>query len=230
VKRSTWLVWGGLLAVVIIAVLAATAFGGSDSSSSKAGSSSSGRGSTGGHEQAPVQVDGKVLPTFVDSTGDPAVGQTIPTVTGVSVFDGSPVALEPTGKPQAFVFLAHWCPHCQDEVPRLVALAKAGKLAGVDVIGIATGTNVNAPNYPPSKWLKKEQWPFPVLADSTGYGALHAFGVSAFPGFVLVDANGKVAGRSTGETTDADVIANVKALAAGEPLPLLESGASSSVS
>jgi thiol-disulfide isomerase/thioredoxin len=228
-KRSTWLVWGGLLGVVIVAVLAATAFGGSDGSSTGSG----GSGSSGGaaaHEQGPVQVDGKPLPSFVDSSSDPAVGQTIPTVTGVSVFDGSPVALKPTGKPQAFVFLAHWCPHCQAEAPRLVALAKAGDLAGVDVIGIATGTNVNAPNYPPSKWLEKDHWPFPVLADSPGYGALRAFGVSAFPGFVLVDANGKVAGRSTGETTDADVIANVKALAAGEPLPLLKSGASSQVS
>jgi thiol-disulfide isomerase/thioredoxin len=230
VKRSTWFVWGGLLAVVIVAVLAATAFGGSDGGGSTASGGAGSRGNGAAHEQAPVHVDGESLPTFVQSQDDPAVGLPVPKVTGVSVFDGSPVALEPTGKPQAFVFLAHWCPHCQAEVPRLVALAKAGKLAGIDVIAIATGTSPGANNYPPSAWLKREKWPFPVLADSTGFSALHAYGVSAFPGFVLVDANGKVAGRSTGEVSDADVIANVKALAAGRPLPLLESGASSSAS
>ena len=53
------------------------------------------------------------------------------------------------------MFLAHWCPHCQAEMPRLVALAKAGKLDGVDVTGVATGTNPGYPNYPPSAWLKK---------------------------------------------------------------------------
>jgi thiol-disulfide isomerase/thioredoxin len=177
-----------------------------------------------------VTIEGTELPKFVDSVGDPAVGKTIPTVTGKSVFDGSPVVIKPTGKPQAIVFVAHWCPHCQREVPALVKLAKAGKLDGLQVTAVATGTSPNAPNYPPSSWLKRVGWPYPVMADSTGYQAGSAFGLSAYPTFVLVDGQGHVAGRSTGEQSDADVVANVKALLAGKKLPLLQSGASSSAS
>jgi thiol-disulfide isomerase/thioredoxin len=128
------------------------------------------------------------------------------------------------------VFLAHWCPHCQAEVPRLVALAKAGKLDGLAVTGVATGTSSAAPNYPPSAWLQREHWPFPVMADSKTNAAARAFGVSGYPTFVLIDGSGKVVGRAAGEVSDADIVANVKALVAGEPLPLLQSGASSSAS
>jgi thiol-disulfide isomerase/thioredoxin len=127
------------------------------------------------------------------------------------------------------VFLAHWCPHCQAEMPRLVALAKAGKLAGIDVTGVATGTNPGYPNYPPSAWLKNAGWPFPVLADSTTDAAARAFGVTGYPSFVLIDGTGKVVGRAAGEVSDDDIVANVKALVAGTPLPLLKSGASTSV-
>ena len=179
-------------------------------------------------EQAPVEVSGKSLPAFKDSVDDPAVGKTMPTVTGVSVFDGSPVVIKPTGKPQLIVFVAHWCPHCQAEVPRLVALAKEGKFKGADITAVATGTLASAPNYPPSAWLKRVGWPFPVMADSTTTAAAQAFGLTAYPTFVLVNGDGKVMGRSAGEATDADVTANIKALVAGEKLPLLESGASTS--
>jgi cytochrome c biogenesis protein CcmG, thiol:disulfide interchange protein DsbE len=148
----------------------------------------------------------------------------------VSVFDGSGVTIAPNGKPQAIVFVAHWCPHCQAEVPRLVALAKQGVFDGVDVTAVATGTNPGYPNYPPSAWLQREKWPFAAMADSPQFAAATAFGLNAYPYFVLVGADGKVAGRATGEVTDADVKANVKALKDGKPLPLLSSGASSSAS
>ena len=46
------------------------------------------------------------------------------------------------------MFLAHWCPHCQAEVPRLVSLAKGAQIAGVDLVGIPTNTTDQAPNYP----------------------------------------------------------------------------------
>ena len=179
-----------------------------------------------------MTVTGTPLPQYSSekysgNADDPAIGKTIPTVKGVSVFDGTPVTIEPNGKPQAIVFVAHWCPHCQAEVPKLVALAKAGVFDGVDVTAVATGTNSTADNYPPSKWLKGEDWPFPVMADSPQGTAAEAFGISAYPYFVLVDANGKVAGRATGEVTPADITANIEALKAGDPLPLLSSGASS---
>jgi thiol-disulfide isomerase/thioredoxin len=223
-RRNRWIIWGGLATVVAIAVIVAVAAsGGSDDTASA---------KTTKFETHAVTVDGTPLPKYADSYSgtrtDPALGQTIPTLDGVSVFDGTPVTIKPTGKPQAIVFVAHWCPHCQAEVPRLVALAKDGVFDGVDVSAVATSTSSGYPNYPPSAWLRDTAWPFPVLADSATGTAATAYGLNAFPYFVLVDADGKVVGRATGEVSDADVRANIKALAAGEPLPLLSSGASSS--
>ena len=50
-------------------------------------------------------------------------------------------------------------------MPRLVALAKKGAFDGVDVTAVATGTNPGYPNYPPSSWLEKVNWPYKVLAE-----------------------------------------------------------------
>jgi cytochrome c biogenesis protein CcmG, thiol:disulfide interchange protein DsbE len=224
VSRNRWLIWGGVAAVFLLAVIVAVvSSGSSDNKASAKGTK---------FETHAVTASGAALPRYDSqkysgNDNDPAIGKTIPTLTGVSVFDGNPLKIEPNGKPQAIVFVAHWCPHCQAEVPRLVALAKAGVLDGVDVTAVATGTNAGADNYPPSTWLKSKGWPFPVMADDPQGGAAEYFGISAYPYFVLVDADGKVAGRATGEVTDADIIANIKALKAGKPLPLLSSGASS---
>jgi len=220
-RRNMWLIWGGVAVVVVIAlVIAVVASSGSDSGSSSA---------KGSKETAPVKVDGTSLPNYTGQGTDPAIGMTIPTLTGVS-FDGKPVEITPNGKPQAIVFVAHWCPHCQAEVPRLVSLEKTGAFTGVDVSAVATGTNSGYPNYPPSSWLAREKWPFPVMVDSATSTAAKAYGLTSYPYFVLVDANGKVVGRASGEVASADVIANMKALAAGQPLPLTSSGAASSSS
>jgi cytochrome c biogenesis protein CcmG/thiol:disulfide interchange protein DsbE len=223
-RRNRWLIWGGVAAVVVIAiVIAVVSSGGSDGTSST---------KTAKFETHAVTVTGTPIPKYdakyTGNGSDPAIGKTIPTVTGVSVFNGTPVTIKPTGKPQMLVFVAHWCPHCQAEVPELVKLAKQGVFDGVDVTAGATGTNPAATNYPPSAWLKREGWPFAAMADSPQGTAATAYGINAYPYFVLVDANGKVAGRATGEVPAASITANIKALKAGAPLPLLSSGASSS--
>jgi thiol-disulfide isomerase/thioredoxin len=177
----------GILVVIGVAAVIAVA-GGSDGGGAPATA----------HETANVTVDGKQLPVYTASGRDAAVGATIPTLHGMS-FDGSPVIIAPNGKPQAIVFLWHACPHCQAEVPRLVTLAKQGKLDGVDVTAVTTQTSPDYPNYPPSAWLEREQWPYPVMADSQTETAARAYGISAFPYFVFVDAQGRVVGRATGE-------------------------------
>src|SRR5438045_7532462 len=148
-NRNRWLIWGGVAAVVLVAVIVAVAAsGGSDDTSAK----------NTKYETHAVTLDGIPLPiysgTYSGTDNDPAVGEIIPTLHGVSVFDGAAVTIAPTGKPQAIIFVAHWCPHCQAEVPRLVTLAKQGVFDGVDVTAVATGTNPGYPNYPPSAWLQ----------------------------------------------------------------------------
>lgn len=213
-RRNRLLLWGGLAVIVVIAVVVALMTGGgSDASATK-------------WEIAPVQVDGTPLPRY-DATQrpDPALGDTIPTLTGRSIDDGTPVTIGPgRGAPQMIVFVAHWCPHCQAEVPRLVALADDGVFDGVEVSAVATGTSADADNYPPSAWLQGEQWPFPVLADDADTDAARAYGLSAYPFFVLVHADGTVAGRGSGELPEAQIRANIKALKAGDDLPIASSG------
>jgi cytochrome c biogenesis protein CcmG/thiol:disulfide interchange protein DsbE len=219
-RRNMWWIWGGVavvaIAAVVIAVVASS--GGSDSNSAAKGSK----------ETAPVTVSGTKLASFTSgASSDGAVGSTIPTLTG-STLDGKPIEITPNGKPQMLVFVAHWCPHCQAEVPRIVTLANDGVFDGVDVTAIATGTNSGYPNYPPSTWLKNEDWPFPVMADSTGFDAAKAFGLASYPYVVFVDADGKVVGRTSGEIAPADLTKMVEALKAGEPIPGVAQGASSS--
>jgi len=223
-RRHRIVLWGGVAAVVVIAVVVALVVSSGDDETA----------STTKFETANVTTTDAALPRY-DSTAyannkkDPAIGMTLPTLHGHSIFDGAPTTIGPDGKPQAVVFVAHWCPHCQAEVPRIVALAKDGVFKGLEVTAVATGTNSASPNYPPSAWMKRVGWPFPVMADSTSQAAANAYGLNAYPFFVLVDANGKVAGRGTGEVSTDDIKANVKALLAGTPLPLLSPGSSSSL-
>jgi thiol-disulfide isomerase/thioredoxin len=149
----------------------------------------------------------------------------MPTLHGVT-FDGTSVAIEPTGTPQVVVFLAHWCPHCQAEVPRLVDLAGDGAFEGIDVTAVATGTSDLRDNYPPSAWLERENWSFPVLADDDRSSAAAAYGLPSYPFFVFIDAEGNIAGRATGEISGENLEQILAALAAGQPLPAA-SGASS---
>jgi len=146
---------------------------------------------------AEVTVRGDALPTLADGD-DPAVGTAAPELEGVSI-DGTPTTVEATGEPTLLAFLAHWCPHCQAELPRLVDLAEAGELDGVRTVAVLTGTDESRPNYPPGEWLEREGWAGAVLVDDADQAAAAAYGLSSYPFLVLVDADGEVLARSAGE-------------------------------
>jgi hypothetical protein len=98
-----------------------------------------------------------------------------------------------------------------------VKLASDGKLDGITVETVATGTNSDYPNYPPSKWLAREKWPFtPVLADDKGQHALIAAGADAYPFFVFIGKDGKVAARASGELPPDTIATVVKNLVDGK--------------
>lgn len=153
---------------------------------------------SGGGEGAEVAVPGG-LPLMPEGGPDPAVGVTIPTLEGTAV-DGTPITIGPDGGPKVLVFMAHWCPHCQAEIPRLVEhFAADGLPDDVEIIGISTRVDTARPNYPPSSWLDDEDWTVPTLMDSVDSTAWLAHGAGGFPYFVAVDADGKVAARTSGE-------------------------------
>lgn len=148
---------------------------------------------------AEITTTGDALPALPDSGDDPAVGKTIPTVTGES-FDGSTVTIGPDDGAKVLMFVAHWCPHCQREVPLVMQHLKDQPMPDdVELEIISTAVKPSADNYPPSSWLEREGWKGTVLADSEGSEAATAFGLPGFPYFVAVDADGKVVARSSGE-------------------------------
>ena len=130
---------------------------------------------------------------------DAAAGQLVPSISGTGL-DGEPVQIGPDAGAQAIVVLAHWCLHCQAEVPVLTEwLASNQPPAGVRVVALSTAIDAARPNYPPSAWLEREGWTQPTLVDDAGSTGLAALGVSTFPAFVFVNPDGTVASRLTGE-------------------------------
>ncbi|MFN8022594.1 MAG: TlpA disulfide reductase family protein [Acidimicrobiales bacterium] len=147
----------------------------------------------------PVTVEGTPLAPLQPGTDDPAVGTAAPKISGY-FFDGTPVVVDPSKGPVMLVFLAHWCPHCNREVPELNAWRDSGDVpADLQVIAVTTAVDPSRPNYPPSDWVKTMDWTWPVLADSEDYDAAQAFGVSGFPFGVIIGTDGKVIVRWSGE-------------------------------
>jgi len=161
--------------------------------------SGTGSGGLGEPAREPVAVRGTPLATLTDPDADPAVGQRIPSISGIDL-DGQPLQIGPNDGPMAIVVLAHWCPHCQAELPPLTDfLAQGGVPAGVSVVGLSTAIDPVRPNYPPSAWLQRAGWTQPTLIDDADSTALTALGITSFPGFVFVGADGTIALRLSGE-------------------------------
>ena len=196
--RTVGIAAGVVAAIAIIAIVVST-LGGEETTE------------PGVSQTRPVTVTGEPLPVF-GAEPDPAVGMAAPALAG-ETFDGLPVSITPGEGPMAIWFVAHWCPHCQAEVPRIVALADQGALPeGVEIAAVSTGVDPAAPNYPPSAWLETEGWPFPVMADDEEGTAASAYGLAGFPFLVLIDAEGNVSVRTSGELGDDGIVAALDSL------------------
>ena len=165
----------------------------------------------GAGEVHAVTVTGTPLPSYDSkATPDPAVGTKPPELSG-QTFDGSAVSIVPGGKAKLVVFIAHWCPHCQAEVPRLVQwMASGSKPASLDVVAVSTAVSEPRGNYPPSAWLSQANFTVPTLTDDAKQAAAEAWGLSGYPYLVLLKADGTVAARISGELEIADLDAWVK--------------------
>jgi len=120
---------------------------------------------------SPVSADGAVLPRY---SGDPddAVGMVAPVLRGYDV-EGNSITIDAAvDGPYMLVFLAHWCPHCNREIPRLLDWQRSGGVPPeLKIVGVATAVSESAPNFPPAEWLAAKEWSWPTLLDeSTGDG------------------------------------------------------------
>ena len=104
------------------------------------------------------------------------------------------------GKPTVVNVWASWCSPCRAEAPTLVALAK--KYSGVVFIGILTRDNPASAK----AFERRFAIPYPTLIDDAiliGFkGSLPA---NAIPSTVVIDRDGKVAARISGQVTFASL-------------------------
>lgn len=163
---------------------------------------------------ASVTVDGADLPPLEDPNNDAAVGMKAPALHGTD-YAGQPTDIVPgTGGPMMIVFLAHWCPHCNAEVPVLLEWRDSGAIPpDLQIFGVSTGVDPNRPNYPPGQWLQDKGWEWPVLADSAAGRAAMGYGLPGYPMFTIIDAEGNVAARGSGEIPIDDLQALVDEVA-----------------
>ena len=162
-------------------------------------------------ENRPVEVTGDPLPSLDSVAADDiAVGTPVPVVDGAT-FDGAAVTIGgATDGPTMYVFLAHWCPHCNDEIPELIELKnRDGLPADMNVVAVSTAVDNSAPNYPPSEWMLEKRWPseWPVMADSVESTGFVVNGGSGFPYLMIVDADGNLLARDSG-TKSAEELAS----------------------
>ena len=162
-----------------------------------------------------VTVHGDALPQYPASGDDPAVGCAAPVIDGQD-FAGRPVRVGGAGigqSPTVVIAAAHWCPHCNNELPKLQAKFKGGSV-GMRYVVVSTGVAKGQPHYPPGPWLTKDMgWAGGVVADDAQSTAGKALGVSGFPMFILIDSQGEVVDRFSGETDSAELQQKVDNLA-----------------
>lgn len=205
------IVVGAVIAVVLIALVVALVVTSGEATED-----------TAVQQVAPVVVQGDPLPEYpqmttsyvADPATDPAVGIAAPQIIGED-FEANEVVIDPgDGDAHVIVFAAHWCPHCQQEVPLIADWIAEGNLPdGVQVSLVSTAVRQGSSQYPPSRWLQSADWENTVVLDNPNSGALAAYGAGSFPYIVYVDADGNVAARSSGALPIDDFAAVVDTIA-----------------
>jgi thiol-disulfide isomerase/thioredoxin len=162
-------------------------------------------------------VTGDPLPVYNSgSPTDPVVGLTAPETVGAD-WEENEVRIEADGRSKIVLFLAHWCPHCQVEVPVVQDWLDAGNLPDdVDIYSVATSTDRLRPNWPPQEWLEDEGWTVPVVMDDEIGTVAASYGMAGTPFYVVLDGENNVVRRVSGEigTAGLDVLV-AEAQAAG---------------
>ncbi|TDO49706.1 thiol-disulfide isomerase/thioredoxin [Kribbella sp. VKM Ac-2571] len=123
-----------------------------------------------------------------------------PELTGKTL-DGKTWTLsEQTGKVVVLNVWGSWCPPCRKEAPELVAASKELG-SGVQFIGLNTRDLDPAQA---KKFVQEFDVPFPSIYDPNGKALLRFRGQispKAIPTTLVIDKDGKVAGRVVGEVT-----------------------------
>lgn len=159
----------------------------------------SGLGDIGG---SPVVVpEGSLAQHDPSLASDPATGTQLGDVVGIDWGSETEISISPRGDlPTLWLLVAHWCPHCQYQLPTLNGIWETLPHDSVRTVVISTAQN-EAGGGEEDDWLSSGDFQFPVMID-TGNRLATQFGASAFPFWVVTDPNGIVMGRFAGRTEE----------------------------
>ncbi len=121
----------------------------------------------------------------------------------VSDYEGQVVVLN---------FWASWCPPCRAEAPNLIEVAEATKGEGVQFVGV----NVKNAKDEALAFERKQGVPYPSLHDQPGVllTRFRKLVPQVPPTTLLLDRQGRIAGRFIGGVTTRELLVPVQALAA----------------
>jgi thiol-disulfide isomerase/thioredoxin len=157
---------------------------------------------------APAEPAG-VLPPFEQGQPDAALGVALGDVTGHEYYTGDEVTFDPgDGVARAWLIWAHWCPHCQREMPAVSEWYRenADAYPNVELVSITSSIDPNRGN-PLEPYLDELQTPFPVLVDDD-LSLAEQFGLNAFPFWVFTSGDGTTVLRVAGYL-EVDQVADV---------------------
>ena len=192
-QRALWI---GVGALVLVAIVGAMLLGG--------GGNGDDGGFTGASAPAAVSIDrapGAQL----------AVGEEVPSFAAPGL-DGGTVSWDDyRGDPTVLIVWASWCPHCQAELPVLVPAAQARE--GIEVVSVTTAIG-QSPGQTPPGFLADEGLTLTTAVDDAQSTLMQGLGVGSFPTVYYVGPDGAVVNVAVGETSEADIEANLDALEA----------------
>ena len=110
-------------------------------------------------------------------------------------------------------FWASWCPHCQEEVPKLVQLHRSWGDKGVQVLTVSIDTNRTQL----TRFIAFNDVAYPVVLDmDVPSSVVEAYEVWGVPTTFVVSRDGHIASRLDG---NADLLGEVQRVLAQSPSP-----------
>lgn len=154
-----------------------------------------------------VELSGEKISISTPNSGiDSASGEMSPKI--LYKMPGDEIYIEyPENVPTIILFVSHWCPYCQEEIPEVVNWIEEDEIIqkGVNVLLVVTSTDSEKSNYPPDEWLFNEKWQYPVIYDDEENNIAKYFGVSYFPSWVFTENDGVIAFTHAGIITQEEL-------------------------
>ncbi len=139
------------------------------------------------------------LPLFEQGQPDAALGMVLGNVAGIEYYTETEMTVAPAdGTARAWLIWAHWCPHCQRELPPLSDwyAENADQYPNVELISVTSSIDPARGN-PLEPYLDELQLPFPVIVDPD-LTLAEQFGLSAYPFWVFTAGDGSTLLRVAG--------------------------------